>query len=360
MTLSVVIHHVAVIYGVEGGWYYSEYAGDTLSQIFLTFVTFMVRAFVLQYFFFIAAFFTPSSYDRKGPVIFMKDRLVKLGIPLVVYSYLIGPTITYLVKYNTLSTEYSFMENIYQFRSVAPAALWFVEVLIIFSFLYVLWRLFTKTPASDRKENKDATFPSNAAIMSVVLALGFITFLVRLYFPATYKIFHLRPGNYPTYIAMFILGVIAYRQNWLAGISHNVYKFWLRVLAFAMVIFIGVIIFDGALQNHTVLYRGGRTWQGLFGAVWENVMNASIIITSLYLGRKYDNAQGTLIKAMSKDAFAVYVFHAPVVVAFTYYAKDLPLCPILKFAFVSVAAISFTFFMCHYFIRKLPLADRVF
>jgi glucans biosynthesis protein C len=357
MTFSVVLHHAAVIYGVPGGWYYSEYADDNLSQIFLTILTFLGRAFVIQFFFFIAAFFTPASYDRKGPLSFMKDRLIKLGIPLVVYSYFIGPAITYLVNYNTLSAEYSFLENIYDFKNVAPAALWFAEVLIIFSFFYVLWRLFTKFFLPDH--GSSGTFPANTTILFFAITIGLITFLTRIYYPATYKVFHLRPGNYPPYIAMFILGIVTYRRNWLACINHDVYRFWIKVLAFSFLLFVGFIVCDGILNKHAVLYRGGPTWQGLFGALWENITCIGAIICCIYLGNKYDNHQGRLFGVLSKDAFAVYVFHAPVVVAFTYFMKDIPLYPLLKFVIVFAAATPFTFALCHYCIMKIPFAKRI-
>jgi glucans biosynthesis protein C len=357
MTFSVVLHHAAVIYGVPGGWYYAEYADDSLSQIFLTILTFLGRAFVIQFFFFIAAFFTPASYDRKGPVSFMKDRLIKLGIPLVVYSYFIGPAITYLVNYKTLSAEYSFLENIYDFKNVAPAALWFAEVLIIFSFFYVLWRLFTKFFSPDH--GSSGTFPANATILFFAIIIGLITFLTRIYYPATYKVFHLRPGNYPPYIAMFILGIVTCRRNWLTFVNHDVYRFWIKVLAFSFLLFVGFIVCDGILNKHAVLYRGGPTWQGLFGALWENITCAGAIICCIYLGKRYDNHQGRLFGVLSKDAFAVYVFHAPVVVAFTYFMKDMPLYPLLKSVIVFAAAAPFTFALCHYCIMKIPFAKRI-
>jgi glucans biosynthesis protein C len=357
MIVGVVLHHIAVIYGVPGGWYYAEYSGDTASQIFLTILTFINRAFILGFFFFIAAFFTPAAYDHKGPIGFMKERVIKLGIPLVVYSYIIGPSITYLVKFYTLSTQYSFLQNIYQFRNVAPAALWFAEVLLIFSFLYVLWRLITG-PAAPVREN-GGTFPANTVIMSVAIALGLMTFLTRIWFPATYKIFHLRPGNYPPYIALFIFGTIAYRLRWLSGIDSEIFRFWRRVLVFSFIIFLAVILHDGVLHNHTELYRGGMTVQGLFGAMWENIFCMAVMICGLYLGRKYNNYQGKVLKAMSANAFAVYIFHAPVVVAFTFFLMFSPLHPLLKFALVSLAAVPFTFLICNYIIRKLPLADRI-
>jgi glucans biosynthesis protein C len=357
MIIGVVLHHVAVIYGVPGGWYYAEYSGGNASQIFLTILTFIVRAFVLGFFFFIAAFFTPASYDRKGPVKFMKERLIKLGIPLVVYSCIIGPSITYLVQFDTLSTQYSFLENICQFKNVAPAALWFVEVLLIFSFLYVLWRLIMG-PSPPVRESGGA-FPSNAIIMAAAIVLGLATFLTRIYFPATYIIFHLRPGNYPPYIALFILGTMAYRRRWLSGIDRYVFRFWVKVLVSSFSIFLLVIVYDGVLRNHTGLYRGGMTPQGLFGAMWENIFCMAVMICALYLGHKYNNFQGRLLKAMSANAFAVYVFHAPVVVAFTCFIMHVPVHPLVKFAVVSLTAVPFTFLMCNYFIRKLPLADPV-
>ena len=38
-----------------------------------------------------AGYFTPRSYDRKGPWAFLKDKLVRLGIPLVVFWFVINP-----------------------------------------------------------------------------------------------------------------------------------------------------------------------------------------------------------------------------------------------------------------------------
>jgi glucan biosynthesis protein C len=357
LTILVVLHHVAVIYGVPGGWYYSEYTNDTPSQAAFTIFASFNRAFFLGFFFFIAAFFTPGAYDRKGPLPFMKDRLIRLGIPLVVYSYIIGPSITYLVNLNALAAKYSFLDNIVLFKNVAPAALWFVEVLLIFSFFYMLWRLFTVAPSPPRQDRD--SFPGNTTIMVFALIIGLITFLVRIYYPTTRKVFHLRFGNYPQYIAMFIIGVTAYRRNWLAGISDAVFRFWIKVAAFTFLLFVAVMLYDGMLLKHAVLYRGGMTWQGLFGALWENVFCMGMSISLIYLGRKYNNYQGRLLKAMSKDAYSVYIFHAPFVVGLTYCMKDVYLYPPLKFIIVSFIVIPLTFIVSHYCIRKIPLTESV-
>jgi hypothetical protein len=38
----------------------------------------------------------PGSYDRKGAGRFLKDRLIRLGIPLAIYSWIIDPLLGYV------------------------------------------------------------------------------------------------------------------------------------------------------------------------------------------------------------------------------------------------------------------------
>jgi glucans biosynthesis protein C len=44
----------------------------------------------------IAAYFTPGSYDRKGATSFLRDRLVRLGISLLLYYLLLEPLVVYI------------------------------------------------------------------------------------------------------------------------------------------------------------------------------------------------------------------------------------------------------------------------
>src|SRR5207248_140871 len=49
------------------------------------------QAYFMGCFFLISGYFTPGSFDRKGPATFYKDRLLRLGIPLVVFVFLLSP-----------------------------------------------------------------------------------------------------------------------------------------------------------------------------------------------------------------------------------------------------------------------------
>jgi len=97
-----------------------------------------VRPRVLACFFLISGYFTPGSLDRKGTWAFMKDRFIRIGVPLVIFALFIRPTMVYLLKWNALSLQYSCIENIFLMKNAAPGSAWFLEVLLVFSLAYAV------------------------------------------------------------------------------------------------------------------------------------------------------------------------------------------------------------------------------
>jgi hypothetical protein len=66
--------------------YYLDGWPDDLTFLLATLFSAVAQAFYLAFFFMISGYFTPGSYDRKGSWSFLKDRLLRLGIPLLFYS----------------------------------------------------------------------------------------------------------------------------------------------------------------------------------------------------------------------------------------------------------------------------------
>src|SRR5271156_6071943 len=92
LTALVVLHHTAITYGAPGGWYYRELPTTlSLTGIFFIFFVSLNQAYFMGFFFLIAGYFTPASYNRKGPGKFLVDRLIRLGIPLAVFGVLLDP-----------------------------------------------------------------------------------------------------------------------------------------------------------------------------------------------------------------------------------------------------------------------------
>ena len=59
--------------------------------IILEVFTGLDEMYFLQLFFFISGFFVPKSFDKKGSFVFLQEHIKRLGIPFVVYTFLIGP-----------------------------------------------------------------------------------------------------------------------------------------------------------------------------------------------------------------------------------------------------------------------------
>ena len=91
------MHHVAVAYGGSGGLPLKGTPTDAISPIILTLFNAINQSFFLSFFYMLSGYFVPRSYDKKGPVKFIKDRLIRLGIPLLVYTTLIAPFIDYMI-----------------------------------------------------------------------------------------------------------------------------------------------------------------------------------------------------------------------------------------------------------------------
>ncbi len=92
LTLLVVFHHTSITYGGSGDWYYKEVRGGPGLDIqLLSLFTGVNQAYFMGLFFLFAGYFTPSAIDRHGAAAYMRERLRRLGIPLVFYILALSP-----------------------------------------------------------------------------------------------------------------------------------------------------------------------------------------------------------------------------------------------------------------------------
>jgi fucose 4-O-acetylase-like acetyltransferase len=179
----VIFHHTAIAYGASGGFYYIEVDEISVSAILLTIFAAVNQAYFMGLLFLISGYFTPPSYNRKGAGQFVKDRFLRLGVPLLIYALLIGPSLVYLLHYSQVMTYKTFfLQIILTLKEVNLGPLWFVEALILFNLGYLIWRRFKASGTDNKNEQKE--LPTNRCILITALASGLIAFLVRLAYPA--------------------------------------------------------------------------------------------------------------------------------------------------------------------------------
>src|SRR5204863_9104950 len=68
-----------------------EHKHDNVSILALSIVLPPAALFAMGLFFLISGLVTPGSVSRKGPRAFARDRAIRLGVPLVVWTLVIWP-----------------------------------------------------------------------------------------------------------------------------------------------------------------------------------------------------------------------------------------------------------------------------
>jgi glucan biosynthesis protein C len=92
LIILVVLHHIALVYGAGAPFYYVEPpTNDPLAYALLLLFILFNQSWFMGAFFLISGYFTAGSFDRKGAASFLKDRLLRLGIPLLVATFVLNP-----------------------------------------------------------------------------------------------------------------------------------------------------------------------------------------------------------------------------------------------------------------------------
>jgi len=350
LTILVILHHATLAYGGNGGWGILDVITDELSPILFTVFNALNQTYFMTAFFLLAGYFTPRSLEKKGPKSFLVDRVIRLGIPLLIYVALIVPLTDFLITKFYLGVPY-------QFRlSYNPGHLWFLQLLFLFALIYVIFKQFKK--GATNMEGR--AFPSDVSIWITVIVLAISTFLVRTAYPVGETVLNIQPGHIMHYIFAFFVGTIAYRGDWFRRLTNPQGKRWGYIALVTFPFFVVLFVLGGALESdaNVAKFLGGFTWQALSYAVWETIMMVAIIIFLLYFFREKFNRAGSLAKTMAASVYTVYIIHQTVLYSLNIVFLNVAIPSFVKFFAVSLIAVPLCFLLS-VLIRKIPYAKRV-
>ncbi|HWI65195.1 MAG TPA: acyltransferase family protein [Symbiobacteriaceae bacterium] len=365
LTALVILHHTGQPYGPTGGFWYFE---DSLSFEPLGIFFRINASFFMGLFFLVSGYFMPGSFDRKGAAAFVKDRLLRLGLPLVTLFVTVIPGIMYVsyrgIRGGTLPF-WSYITQIYLGGGPRPEGLvspswpelqfghlWFVEHLLFYAVCYAigrrLWRRRQAPPVGPQRPA-----PGDLAIVAYIAALSAVTVLIRVWYPidrwvAFLGFIQMEPAHVAQYLSFLILGAAAYRRGWLSSFAAARGFRWLAAGVGLSLLYAGLV-------------QAGLWWghvPGWLDSVWECAFAVSIAIGLLTLGRERLNTESRFWQALSADAFAAYLFHVPVIVALQFAMAPIGAPALVKFLVVGVVGVVATFAVSH-LIRRIPGVSRI-
>jgi glucan biosynthesis protein C len=354
LTVLVVLHHAAITYGNIPIWYYNEPPQDPSGGL-LDLLVVLNQTFFMGLFFLISGYFVPGSYDRKGGRAFIRGRLVRLGIPLLLFLLILRPLVN-LGGY--LDGRAGAMPYpLYYIVTWDPGPMWFVETLLVFCLGYVLVRRLraSRGHAPARVAHR-GRMPGPAAVVGFVAVLTALTYLWRMLVPSgTYwPVVGLpTPAYLPQYVLLFVVGILAFRGGWFDRIP--------RAAGWAgLATAVGSLVVFGPLLSSAgdALVRAG-SWQSLASAGFETIFATGIILFLLALFQRRFDSQRRLGSFLSVHAYAVYFLHPAVLVGLGYALRGWQAAAITKFAVLAVLAVPLCW-AAAFILRSLPNAKRVF
>ena len=346
LTFLVVIHHVAMVYGGAEGWYWSE---TGTQHTYLYIFNIINQSFFMGFFFLLVGYFSRSSLKRKGVNAFLKDRLIRLGIPLLVYFFVISPVTIALANSNP---DVSLMDqtlNMIKAKEFEPGPLWFLFSLLIFSVvLSIIHCCWPKLIGSFKR------MPSSYKIAVSLTCIAVFTFVVRLIMPVGQKFIWLQLGHFPMYILFFIVGVFSSEQRLLFSIEFHRVKIWLVVSVVLM------ILLPFALMHPpgTGSFEGGANINALFYAFWEPFVACGVIFGFLLVFNTSSYNSNSFFKFLSPLTYCLYIIHSPVVVFISVALRDWNADLLIKFFTNSCISIAVCIILS-FLILKLPYVRRV-
>jgi len=335
-TLLVVFHHTAITYGAVGGWYYKEVPTDgSLSSMLLVFFCTLNQAWFMGLFFLLSGYYTPASLQSKGSWPYLRDRLQRLGIPLLVYGCVIGPATIALAQTSRGKPFIDTLLQLWRHGEFEKGPLWFAWALLIFAVGAVLWHVLRKPV---RLLNTGRRFPTNNALLIAAISTGVIAFALRLQWPVGTEVGGLQLGYFATYVVLFITGCLAAAPRWLKCLPDAQVRIWRRVLWTALPVLPLVVLLGGSILGIDGRPEGGWSVPALAYALWEPFVAWGVILVVLHRSQGRFRHPGPLGKRLARRTFAIYVIHPPVVVAVALVWRDVGSPALVKFALTGVVA----------------------
>lgn len=310
---AIIAIHGVLGYTDTGWWSYGDAREVTLSSVStvaLMIVIGPLGLLLIPLLFLVAGLLTAPSVERKGPARFARDRLLRLGVPFVVYVLFIQPPVVYAVDHRWGNAYGSYWKEFLGSDGQPDAGpLWFVGALLIFSLVYAGW--VALRPASSRPARTKAINAGHLGVAAASIVLP--TFLIRLAWPVgSESVTDLNLWEWPACITLFGLGVAVARHGWASALPAELKRHCRTITltaAAALLALAGTT--TGLLGLNGERLFGGWHWDAFAFAVCESVLAVFGAVWILGLTQRFDKAY-RWTKPLARTSYAAFIVQTPV------------------------------------------------
>jgi glucan biosynthesis protein C len=359
MVILVLTMHATDTYSPFGNWYYTDRADPSFGTIvFFAIYQSFLQAFFMGLLFFVSGYFTAQAWERKDVASFIRGRFARLGIPTLLYMFVIGPLTQYFLSHTwgTGGFAHQWLTHLRDGEWLSETGpMWFCALLLIFSLTFVLIQR-----AWPRARPPDNNPPNHRAMIAFIVAMTISTFLARIVTPENKSVLNMHPGDFPQYILMFSAGIFAYRGAWFQRVSDRFAAKWAFGALFTSMLLLGILIVERESGHiDTKAFDGGVNFISAIKCLWEAFVCLGMSTGLLLLYKRSFDRQSAWSQFLSDNAFAVYLFHPPVLIAVAIALHGVSAPALVKDLLLSLGACVATFALSGLLFRRIPLLRRI-
>jgi surface polysaccharide O-acyltransferase-like enzyme len=361
LTLVVVIHHAVIPY---------TYFGHTDARSWLGFdvVVLATDSFFMAMFFFLSGLFVWPSLAHKAPQVFVRDRLLRLGLPFAIAALTVIPIAYYAIALRQ-QPDIGFAAFWWKMVTVGPwlsGPIWFVWVLLAFDLSASL--LYRLSPGLLDPINRLSLrgFDRPAEFFLFLLAVTAIVYVpARLYYGPNHWFefgpFSVQASRVLFYAAYFFIGAgigaAHFNRGVLSADGRLANSRWGWVVATLIpycLLWVLIYIKREILGNPGLLPRWYET---IYSFVFV-AFSAAILFAILAFFLRFKRSGWSMLDPLRPHAYGIFLVHYPIVLWLQYWLFDFDLPAIVKasIAFVLTVALSWAVTAA---LRRIPGATRV-
>jgi hypothetical protein len=349
-------HGVLGYVDIRDIWPYNNVQEATLSTVSVVVLFALVGPFaffMMALLFLVAGLLTPGSVARKGPGRFARDRLLRLGVPFVVFLLLLWPGLLYAVyrPFGLFSgTYWAFFRDNYP----DSGPLWFVGVLLLLSLAYAGWRRIRPVARTRGRPL------SVRVLVLLALAVSGASFLIRLIYPyGGQGPLDLNEFQWPECAALFVLGIVASGEGWLSAVPDRIgwvartVTLW---VAGATAAILGVTIPLGVPPED---FAGGWHWPALLFALVGGPLTVFGSIWLLAAAQRHLQRPLPHGAALARSAYGAFLLQGIFVLGLAVALRPLPVPAEVKALVVAAGGVIGSFALSWLLVAHVPPLRRV-
>jgi hypothetical protein len=361
LTLVVLIHHAVIPYTYFGHT-------DPKSWIGFDFVVTATDSFFMAMFFFLSGLFVWPGLGHKAPLVFLRDRLLRLGLPFAIAAFTVIPIAYYAISLRH-HPEIGFSDFWWKTVTVGPwpsGPIWFVWVLLAFDLTASLLYRVSSQLVDPINRLSQRGFDQPAVFFLFLLAVTAAVYIpALLYFGGNrwfeFGPFSIQASRILLYAAYFFIGAGIGAANFQHGLlsadgrlARSSWGWIAATLLPYCLMWVMIYIKHEMLGNPPVQPQ----WYLAIYSFFFVAFSAAILFAILAYFLKFKRDGWSILDPMQPDAYGMFLVHYPIALWLQYWLFDYDLPAVVKVAIGFPLTVAFSWALTRA-LRQIPGASKV-